>query len=83
MTERAIFFDLDGTLLTLDTEAFMNRYMKRLGDYTAHVIEPERLIKSVWDATRQMMKDDGADRTNEQIFREHFFSTCGVEEDVI
>lgn len=81
--ERAIFFDLDGTLLTLDTEAFMNRYMKRLGEYTAHIVQPEQLIKSVWDATKQMMKDDGPDRTNEEIFREHFFSTCGVEENVI
>ncbi|GED16897.1 HAD family hydrolase [Aneurinibacillus migulanus] len=83
MAEKAIFFDLDGTLLTLDTEAFLHRYMKRLGEYTAHIVDPELLVKSVWQATKQMMKDDGADRTNEEIFREHFLAACGLEQEAI
>ncbi|GEN32551.1 haloacid dehalogenase [Aneurinibacillus danicus] len=80
MAKKAIFFDLDGTLLMLDTEAFLNRYMKRLGEYTAHLVDPELLVKSVWNATKQMMKDAGAERTNEEIFREHFLAACGVEQ---
>jgi FMN phosphatase YigB (HAD superfamily) len=83
MTERAIFFDLDGTLLTLDTEAFVKRYMKRLGEYTAHVVNPELLVKSVWDATKQMMKDNGAERTNEEVFRKHFLNLCSIEQETI
>lgn len=83
MAEKAILFDLDGTLLTLDTEAFLQRYMKRLGEYTAHIVNPELLVTSVWQATKQMMKDDGANRTNEEIFREHFLSACGLEREAI
>ncbi|AMA74043.1 MULTISPECIES: HAD family hydrolase [Aneurinibacillus] len=83
MAERAMLFDLDGTLLALDTEAFVHRYMKRLGEYTAHIVDPELLVKSVWQATKYMMTDDRAERTNEEIFRDHFLSLCGLEQEAI
>ncbi|WP_047155082.1 HAD family hydrolase [Aneurinibacillus tyrosinisolvens] len=83
MADKAIFFDLDGTLLTIDTEAFLHRYMKRLGDYAAHIIEPELLVKTLWTATKHTMADEDSTKTNEQVFQEHFLSMANLSHEAI
>jgi phosphoglycolate phosphatase-like HAD superfamily hydrolase len=62
----AIMFDLDGTLLPMDTEQFMGAYFKELGDYfAANGYTREEIIPKVRHATRAMIFNDGK-KTNSE-----------------
>ena len=74
---RAIFFDLDGTLLPFDEGEFTKMYFSLMcRRMAAFGYEPERLAKTIWDGTRLMYKNDGA-KTNCRVFWDHFFSVYG------
>lgn len=64
-------FDLDGTLLPLDMERFMDIYFKELGHEFQDLIEPQQLIKCVWAAT-ECMVGNVEHRTNQEVFMERF-----------
>ena len=65
---KAVFFDLDGTLLPMDEEEFIKVYFISLYKKVAHLgYEKEKLIKTIWDGTEAMYKNDGT-HTNEQVF---------------
>ena len=73
---KAIFFDLDGTLLPMD-ERFDKTYFGLLCKKLAHFgYEPEKLVKSVWTGTKAMMKNDG-EKTNEEVFWDVFAGIYG------
>ena len=80
---RACLFDLDGTLLPLDTDRFIEVYMRELAPYVAHVIPPDQLIPSIWRATKAMIEDKDPEKTNEEVFRHHFLSLTGLEKESI
>lgn len=72
MQYKAIFFDMDGTLLPMDMEVFTNGYFKDLVKKLAkYGLEPKALIDAVWSGTAAMVKNDGS-RKNEDAFWEHF-----------
>ena len=55
-----ILFDLDGTLLPMDQDAFTEYYFKLLAGKMAPLgYEPKQLIAAVWDGTKAMVKNDG------------------------
>lgn len=67
---KAILFDLDGTLLPMNQEAFIEEYTKEF----SKVCEPygyskEKFGKALWIATKAMLKNHGA-TTNEEVFWE-------------
>lgn len=66
-----ILFDLDGTLLPMDTDKFMKLYFYHMGIHFDGWIDPKLLAKNIMLSTEQMIKiNDG--RTNQDIFMEHF-----------
>lgn len=72
-----ILFDLDGTLLPMDNEAFTKYYFKLLAaELVPMGYDPERLIGAVWSGTAAMVKNDGS-RSNEEVFWECFGSIVG------
>lgn len=72
-----VFFDLDGTLLPMDQDAFTKDYFKRLAGKLAPLgYESERLVKSVWAGTAAMVKNNG-ERTNEEAFWQCFLGLYG------
>ena len=74
---KTILFDLDGTLLPMDQDVFINSYFSKLIAYlTPHGYDPNTLAKSIWSGTGAMVANDGA-RTNETVFWETFQSFCG------
>lgn len=74
---QAVFFDLDGTLLPMDQDAFTNGYFKFLVKKLApHGYAPEELIRAVWHGTGAMVKNDGS-RSNEEAFWEDFAGVLG------
>ena len=72
-----ILFDLDGTLLPMDQEAFTKAYFQRLAAKLApYGYEPDKLIDGVWAGTAAMVKNDGG-RTNEEAFWDRFAGLIG------
>lgn len=79
MIFKAILFDLDGTLLPMDQDIFVHSYLKGLAIKLApNGFEPRQLVKSIWDGTAAMVKNDGS-RTNEETFWASFSSVYGAD----
>lgn len=74
---KAVLFDLDGTLLPMDQDKFVNYYFgllcKKLAPYG---YEPKALIRAVWGGTEAMVKNDGSCR-NEEAFWRYFLGVYG------
>lgn len=74
-----VFFDLDGTLLPMDQDEFLNDYMGRLAKKLApQGYEPNHLIAAVWAGTSAMIQNDGR-KTNEEVFWEDFCNIFGPD----
>ncbi|WP_035300881.1 HAD family hydrolase [Brevibacillus thermoruber] len=72
MTVTTILFDLDGTLLEMQTEPFVKGYLKELGRYVGDRYDAEKMLALIWDATKAMIANQEPDKTNEQVFVEYF-----------
>jgi FMN phosphatase YigB (HAD superfamily) len=76
---KAVLFDLDGTLLPMDQDEFVNEYFgllaKKLEPFG---YEPKALIKAIWHGTEAMIKNNGF-RTNEEVFWNDFVSIFGEQ----
>ncbi|MBO7385815.1 MAG: HAD family hydrolase [Clostridia bacterium] len=76
---KAVLFDLDGTMLPMDQDAFTQGYFKLLARHLApRGYEPEALVKAVWHGTKAMVMNDGS-KTNEAAFWDDFAAVCGEE----
>lgn len=74
-----VLFDLDGTLLPMDQEAFTTGYFKLLAKKLApHGYEPKSLVDAIWAGTAAMVKNDGS-CTNEQAFWKKLSAIYGSE----
>lgn len=70
-----VLFDLDGTLLPMDQDKFVQSYLRRLAATVAPLgYDPDTLVKAVWKGTAAMIANDGH-CTNEQAFWD-CFSGC-------
>lgn len=73
---KTILFDLDGTLLSMDQDAFTKAYFKSLAEYLVPFgYEPKELIDEVCQGTYAMVKNRG-EKTNESVFWEVFTKKC-------
>lgn len=74
---KAIFFDLDCTLLPMDQEKFIYSYFSRLTTRLAQLGYDEKEVqKHIWNGTIAMEKNNGA-QTNEQVFWNYFTDAYG------
>lgn len=72
-----ILFDLDGTLLPMDNDAFTKGYFRLLAAKLApHSYDAKQLVDGIWAGTAAMVKNDGS-RTNEKAFWDRFSSIFG------
>ena len=77
MEIRNILFDLDGTLLPMDQDEFVNAYFGLLARKLApRGYDPEALVKAIWAGTAAMVKNDGS-CLNEDAFWMVFASIMG------
>ena len=77
MKPKAVLFDLDGTLLPMDQDAFTKGYFKLLAKkLLPRGYEPEGLIKAIWHGVAAMVKNDGS-CTNEEAFWKDFTGIYG------
>ena len=76
---QAILFDLDGTLLPMDMEAFAKIYIGALAKELAPFgITPETLLKPFWAGTKAMMANTTG-KLNADVFWETFSAMTGVD----
>ncbi len=77
MNIKVVLLDLDGTLLPMDQEEFVSTYFgllaKRMASYG---YEPQKLIKTIWQGTKAMMKNDGT-HLNEEVFWNELVNAYG------
>ncbi|MDR5659032.1 HAD family hydrolase [Serpentinicella sp. ANB-PHB4] len=78
-----ILFDLDGTLLPLDLDIFIENYFKHLSIKLKDHFEPKLLTKLVWDSTRSMIESNDNLKTNEEVFFENFYKHTDIESNVL
>ena len=79
MKIKAIFFDLDGTLLPMDQDIFINAYLGGLVKLLAPKgYDPKAIAGALWKSTGAMMKNDGR-ISNEEVFWQSFCAILGDE----
>ncbi len=77
MSLKAIFFDLDGTLLPMDQDTFINDYFSRLARRMAkRGYDPKEFIHAIWYASANMVTGSG-EHTNEEKFWQAFTEKLG------
>ena len=73
-----VLFDLDGTLLPMDQDVFVEQYLKRMARQLApRGYDPELLAKAIWKGTGAMVKNDGKEN-NDTVFWQVFESIFGT-----
>lgn len=80
---KVILFDLDGTLLEVHTEPFIASYFKVLSSYVSDHYDPKQLTAHILDATKAMIDSVDPQKTNEQVFTEHFLRLAGLTREQI
>lgn len=78
-----ILFDLDGTLLAMDTQEFIEGYFKALSIKLAEYVDPEILTKIIWSATLAMIENVDKNKTNQDVFYHVFFNQIDVSEKIL
>ena len=77
MSIKMVLFDLDGTLLPMDQDVFVNAYFTTLLQKMApHGYEPKSFLDTMWRGVYAMIKNDGT-RTNEEAFWRVFGGVYG------
>lgn len=77
MPLRYILFDLDGTLLPMDQNTFVQAYFKLLAQKLApYGYDPQDLVDAIWKGTAAMVSNDGH-WTNETAFWDRFSTLLG------
>lgn len=77
---KAVFFDLDGTLLPMDIDEFMGSYMAKLGGFmAARGVDPQAFGAGMKAGIKAMARHNG-DITNEQAFFEAFYEYVNKDE---
>ncbi len=77
MSIKAVFFDLDGTLLPMDQDLFMKYYFGELAKKLVPLgYNKDTLVADVWSGTKAMVMNDGT-KTNEEAFWQKFATLVG------
>ena len=73
-----LLFDLDDTLLGNEMNNFVPAYLQALAKRMATVADPVALIKTLMDATRQMVENTSPNQTLEEKFDVAFYPPLGL-----
>lgn len=80
---KSVLFDLDGTLLPLDHDAFAREYFRQIGAKVAQVVEPQKFVRQLLASTEVMVRSQDKTKTNQQVFFEDFLPKIGVEQKLL
>jgi FMN phosphatase YigB (HAD superfamily) len=77
---RGILFDMDGTLLDIDLNAFLRRYFGALATAAAEAFPGVEVMPAIMASTGAMMEAH-PERTNRAVFYEDFRARTGIDLD--
>lgn len=80
---KALLFDLDGTLLPMDMDAFMKAYFHAVTRKFAHLLPPEKLVRDILQGTASMVRDCDPNRTNREVFWSDFMARIDFPVEVL
>ncbi len=78
--QTTFLFDLDGTLLPMDTAAFERVYFQGLSKRMAGLMTAKELLYQVWGGTKCMMSNNGK-MTNREAFQNYFNTYTSLDYD--
>lgn len=78
---RAVLFDLDGTLLDNDMDAFITAFLRRFAPHIAHRIAPDPFAQAWMGAMQAMLHNTDLGLTNQNVFDLTFYPHVGVLRD--
>ena len=79
MRYQAILFDMDGTLVPMDTDTFTKGYFTYLAKDLAPLgVTPDVLVPTIWAGTGAMVRNDGSSR-NADVFWKVFSDKTGLD----
>lgn len=81
--KKAILFDLDGTLLPMDTDKFIEAYFYKMGESLAAHVDPKLLTAAIWKGTQAMLTNLDNSLTNEQVFTQVFLEAVPFQREEI
>jgi FMN phosphatase YigB (HAD superfamily) len=79
----AVLFDLDGTLLPMDTDTFIAAYVQDVAAFVAATTEPTAFVEHLLAGTAAMLQPRTERMTNETAFMETFFADGRFDKDVM
>ncbi len=85
MRLRALLLDLDGTLLDLDGDWFLEEYLAALSEWMAPVVDPGRFAEALWSAAIPVMVDRAGHpgRSNRDVLWQALSDTLQVDPAVL
>ena len=79
MKYKMIMFDMDGTLLPMDQNVFINGYFSLLCKKVSNKIDADDFIKAIWSGVKAMGASNGL-ITNKEAFWNNFKLKTGLDE---
>lgn len=73
-----LLLDLDDTLLQNPMESFLPAYMQALSGHLASFADPERLVKTLLEATQHMINNTRPECTLKDVFDAAFYPSLGL-----
>lgn len=74
---RTILFDLDGTLVHFEFDDFLKAYMGSISNKVAHLVDARVFVPQLLASTEEMVKSLDPEKTNHEVFVDHFFPRLG------
>lgn len=75
---RAVFFDLDGTLIDVDMALFVPAYLSRLSACLAAHADPRRISATLLSAVREMLDGNNGPQTLEAFLQDRLAGQLGL-----
>lgn len=82
MKYKLIMFDMDGTLLPMDQDEFVNGYFSLLCKKLINYIDPKQFVSAIWSGVKAMGLSEGL-KTNRDAFWDDFCLKTNTERSVI
>ncbi len=69
---KTLLFDLDGTLLSMDMQEFVERYLESVSHRFNHLFKHGDFVSGLLQSTQAMLINKDGNKTNEEVFMEDF-----------
>ncbi len=82
MKYKLIMFDMDGTLLPMDQEEFINGYFSLLSKKVIDYLSPKEFVDATWSGVKAIGLSNGL-KTNEEAFWDEFCKKTSTDINII